>query len=97
MVTIIRRNDGLTITGHAGFAPIGQDIVCAGVSTLVQTLIQSIEDLTEDQIQYDFIPGTVEIKHGTLSEGAQLLMKSFFIGVEMIANEYPYNVRLVKH
>lgn len=28
----------LTVTGHAGYAPKGEDIVCAGVSALVQTL-----------------------------------------------------------
>ncbi|OHD13944.1 MAG: hypothetical protein A2086_02030 [Spirochaetes bacterium GWD1_27_9] len=26
------------VTGHSGFAKIGKDIVCAGVSTLIQTL-----------------------------------------------------------
>ena len=34
--------EGLTLrleaSGHAGYAPAGQDIVCAGASTLMQTL-----------------------------------------------------------
>ena len=29
----------LEAAGHAGFAPAGQDIVCAGASTLMQTLV----------------------------------------------------------
>ena len=28
----------LEARGHAGYAPAGQDIVCAGASTLMQTL-----------------------------------------------------------
>ena len=28
----------LEASGHAGYAPAGQDIVCAGASTLMQTL-----------------------------------------------------------
>lgn len=32
----------LEVTGHAGYAPPGQDIVCAGVSTLVYTLAQNL-------------------------------------------------------
>ena len=31
-------NLSLTVTGHAGTAEYGKDIVCAGVSSLVQTL-----------------------------------------------------------
>lgn len=36
----IGREDGLTtleVTGHSGYAEKGKDIVCAGVSTIVQT------------------------------------------------------------
>ena len=29
----------LEAAGHAGYAPAGQDIVCAGASTLMQTLV----------------------------------------------------------
>ena len=29
----------LEAAGHAGYAPAGQDIVCAGVSTLMQALV----------------------------------------------------------
>ena len=32
----------LEIMGHAGYAEIGQDIVCAGISTLAYTLAQSL-------------------------------------------------------
>lgn len=93
MITITRTADSISVEGHAGYAKAGQDIVCAGVSTLAQTLIASIEELTEDKITYHISPGTVDIKHGNLSEQAQLLVNSFFVGVEMIANTYPKNVR----
>ena len=83
--------------GHAHYAEPGKDIVCAGVSTLVQTLIQSIEELTADKIQYSMQPGTVDIKFRDLSEHAQLLVDSFFVGIDMIASEYPDNVKLTKH
>jgi uncharacterized protein YsxB (DUF464 family) len=34
----------LTVTGHAGFAPMGQDLVCAGVSALVYALARTVRD-----------------------------------------------------
>lgn len=36
---IVSHNDGeIKIEGHAEYAPEGQDIVCAGVSALTQSL-----------------------------------------------------------
>ena len=96
MIAITYNESSVSIKGHAGYAPIGQDIVCAGISTLVQTLIQSIEDLCTDEITYHLQPGSVEIKHGALSANAQLLMKSFFIGCYMIADRYPKHVQLTR-
>ena len=97
MVVVSRRNGGVSISGHAGYAEPGKDIVCAGVSVLAQNLIKSIEDLTTDKIQYDVQPGAVDIQYGDLSECAQTLVDSFFIGIQMIADEYPDNVRVSKH
>ena len=96
MIEITRRSDGITIKGHAHFAPRGQDIVCAAVSTLAQNLIASIETLTEDRIEYVVQSGKVDIKHGNLSEAAQLLVDSFFVGCELVANSYPDNVKLTE-
>ena len=94
MITITRGKDHITINGHAGYAQIGKDIVCAGVSTLVQTLIQSVEELTQDTIEYDMKPGKVHIKFWNLSSESRTLIDSFFIGVDMIAYEYPDHVKV---
>jgi uncharacterized protein YsxB (DUF464 family) len=97
LIAITYNENSISIKGHAGYAPIGQDIVCAGISTLVQTLIQSIEDLCTDEITYHLQPGSVEIKHGNLSANAQLLVDSFFIGCYMIADRYTKHVQVTKH
>lgn len=96
MIEITRRSDGITISGHAHFAPHGQDIVCAAVSTLAQNLIASIETLTVDAIEYSMQSGKIDIKHGNLSEAAQLLVDSFFCGCQLVANSYPANVKLTE-
>lgn len=92
MIEVKQNSGSISVKGHAGFAPHGQDIVCAAVSTLAQNLIASIEALTDAEIQYDMQPGAIEIKYGNLSEATQLLVDSFFIGIHMIANAYPSNV-----
>lgn len=95
MIEVNVRKDGITVAGHARYASAGSDIVCAGVSTLFQTLIKAITGLTDDRISYTIAPGASNIKYGNLSEQSRTLVDSFFIGVSMIAGEYPDYVRIV--
>ena len=95
MIEVSVRKDEIKISGHANYAVHGSDIVCAGVTALMQTLIKSIEDLTEDKMEYEISPGRVDIKYGDLSEKSKTLVDSFFIGVCMIADEFPDYVRII--
>ena len=95
MIEISYTYNRITITGHANYAEHGKDIVCSAVSALTQTLIESIETLTNDTIEYSISPGTVDIHYRNLSERAKLLVDSFFIGVQMIADEYKDYVQIL--
>ena len=95
MIEVSVRKDEVKVSGHANYAVSGYDIVCAGVTALTQTLIKSIEDLTEDKIEYEISPGRVDIKYRNLSEKSRTLVDSFFIGVSMIADEFPDYVRIM--
>lgn len=95
MIHITKGENLIFVSGHANYAEPGRDIVCAGVSALVQTLIQGFEELTSEKFSYDMTPGAVHIYFGNLSERARLLVDSFFIGVSMIAEEYPENVKII--
>lgn len=97
MIVVTHRKDGITIKGHANYARPGKDIVCAGVSALVQTLIQSVEELTADQIEYDMAPGAVSIKFWCLSDHSRVLIDAFFLGIKQLADNYPNNVQLTEH
>lgn len=94
MIEVGLRKDGIMISGHAGYAPTGSDIVCAGVTALTQELIRSMEGLTDDRIETDIGSGMVSIQYGDLSEKGRLLIDSFFIGICMIAEEFPDYVRI---
>ena len=65
---------------------------------MLEEFIRSFEELTAEEFQYVAIsPGMVDIKLGDLSEPAQLLVDSLFVGLEMIAESYPDNVKVTKH
>lgn len=82
------------ISGHAGYAPAGYDIVWAGVTALTQGLVRSMEGLADDRIETDIESGMTSIQYGDLSEKGKLLIDSFFIGICMIAEEFPDYVRI---
>ena len=95
MIAVNVRLDGITIEGHAGYAEAGKDIVCAGVTALTENLVESIEGLTSDTIQYDISPGRADIHYKDLSEEGKLLVDSFFLGICGIAKDFPEHVKIL--
>ncbi|HIT90136.1 MAG TPA: ribosomal-processing cysteine protease Prp [Candidatus Merdenecus merdavium] len=95
MIEVSVQKENISVTGHAGYAPSGQDIVCAGVSTLTQALIASIENLTEDRPCYIIAPGIFKLKTKDLSEQSKFLVDSFFVGVCGMADAYPNYIQIV--
>ena len=94
LIEVSVRKDKITVSGHAGYAEAGKDIVCAGVRAETMSLVKSLNDLTEDKIEYEISPGRADIYYRDLSEAGKLLVDSFFIGICLIAEEYPDNVRI---
>ncbi|MFD1674999.1 ribosomal-processing cysteine protease Prp [Alicyclobacillus fodiniaquatilis] len=89
------RVSGFRVTGHAGYAESGSDIVCAAISVLVYNAINSCErfaDLALDvQDQGDTLICRLP-KHPT--DAVRLLINSLFYGVEQVAEQYPEYVRI---
>ena len=94
MIEVSVTESSIKISGHAGYAEPGKDIVCAAVSTLWQNLILSLDHLTDDDYDTDTEGEVKSIKFWTLSDRAWVLKMSFLHGIEAIAESYPDNVRL---
>lgn len=83
--------------GHAGYAPAGQDIVCAAVSCLMQTLAYSAaEDEHTSSCIYQGKEGPVV----NVEAGDSVLMRDKFElvadGLDLLAEQYPENVNFKK-
>ena len=79
----IRVNPGrsVSITGHAGYAAKGSDIVCAAVSALFQTMCLA------DGI--GFYDNGEEKRALAVRPGSEEIMRVFCRGLEQIAKQYP--------
>lgn len=96
MIDITVQPDRITVSGHAEYAEPGKDIVCAAISTLTQVLIASVEELTAAKIKHAVTSGYTDIVIEESTERAQVLLDSFFIGCQMVAEQYPEYVRVTK-
>lgn len=96
MITIIYDEKGkdmsLQASGHAGYAPKGQDIVCAAVSTLMQSLAYSVDSGT---VTCD--PGGDNILRVQANRSLDTLAKFELVidGLYLLAQQYPENVQLM--
>lgn len=85
----------LTVLGHANYAPYGQDIVCAGVSALVQALIGWIEEnyYKAECISVDHNEGEVIVSCAGGDDVASVFQMAF-IGLGQIADVYQDYVQI---
>ena len=102
MITIkVRKKNGsyeeFISKGHAGYAEAGQDIVCAAVSALIITTVNSLEKFTDDEFDVQENDGFVSIHfRNRLSERGMLLMDSLLFGLTEIAGSYNNRYLTVK-
>lgn len=93
---VVRTGEGyISVDGHAGFAPPGQDIVCAGVTALVQTLALALErsEPAED-ISINIAPGRAVFGYDKLTDAGKINAGSFLIGMNWLAETYPDYVQV---
>ena len=83
------------VTGHAEVAPKGQDIVCAGVSAVVQTAIVGLDKyLKTDFDCKQSEDGFLEVNLDKPSEYTEAILMTMYYGLNEIEQLYPKNVKM---
>ena len=90
----------LSCVGHAGNAKVGENIVCAAISVLMQTCINAMESVA------GLVPGTSVDEAQALiavslpksdtrqAQDAQVILRTTVLGLTDISHEYPRLVKL---
>ena len=89
----------VTVKGHAGTAPEGQDLVCAGVSALVNALAVNVMDFGErgmiSQAVLRLNKGDAEVScvpvHGN-KKAVKQVFDAFCIGLEALGERFEKNI-----
>lgn len=89
MINVEITERSIRLSGHAcRKASDGIDRACAAVSALTCSLINSLQDLTHDRIQVMAESGMTVIRWENLSDGGELLVDSWFLGLTDVNREY---------
>lgn len=94
-----RKGPELAVTGHAGFAPAGEDIVCAGVSALVGALGHYLGELEEQgwgRLDIANEDGGWRICFAPAGKKREALaaFDTVWEGFRLIAKQYPEHLRV---
>ena len=103
-VKIIKKNDMIIevdAKGHAGYAKEGEDIVCASLSSIIQTAalgLMSVLGLNIN-LQTDENSGSLSFKlpnnmSDEKSEKSQVILNTMIAGVSDLAGEYSEFIKL---
>jgi len=92
----------LSVSGHAGFAPQGQDIVCAAASVLMTTCANALESLAgiiplverreRDAFMTLTLPDGIG---GQAMKTAQIILRTGLQGFEDLSAAYPGHCRII--
>lgn len=96
------RLSGYSIIGHAGSAPAGEDIVCAGISALTQTGVNALSAIAEARPRLHYGDGFLSVRlPATLSRRqrhrARVILRTVEQGLYDMAAAYPEYMRISRH
>lgn len=88
MIKIKINKDEITIKGHSGYAEEGFDIVCASVSSIAITTVNSLLRIDEDCIDYIEKDGYLNIKIKKHNETIDKLMDNMIDLLKELEKDY---------
>lgn len=103
-ITINWEEMSLTAEGHSGAGTAGTDIVCAGISVLTQTLLNTLDDAKERgrtrmTWKVDEEKGLLKIEANPYETTRHEIWSYFrmtVIGLQSIAQEYPKYIKITE-
>ncbi len=88
---------GFRVSGHAGYAESGSDVVCAGVTTAVQLVANGVTECAgiaaEVQVEENLV--SLLLPDKCCNGAASLLLDAFELQMGIMAQEYKEYVALI--
>ena len=95
MIRAVFKKEGFTLSGHAGYADAGADIVCAAVSAMANLVCNAAEAFgAQAEIFAEEEGANLSYRLTEGCEEAEKLLAVFREELRELENQYPKNIRV---
>lgn len=85
---------GFKIKGHAGYDEAGHDIVCAGVSTAVELVLNTITDFYKTMADVKVLKNEIQIMLSESDDRSEMLIMSLKNEIEFISKDFEGTIKI---
>ncbi len=90
-----RQLKGFQISGHAGFAGIGEDIVCASVSSAAYMAANTVTDIIRANAEASADEGIMTLLVNEPCQRTETVLKGLELHLKELSEQYPENIKII--
>lgn len=94
MIKVIKKNKVIEISGHAGYDEYGKDIVCASVSSVIMTTVNSIMNIDNSSISYMDDGDKIIIEKLNDNDIVDKLLNTMILILKDLEEQYKENIKV---
>lgn len=94
MIKVIKKNKVIEISGHAGYDEYGKDIVCASVSSVIMTTVNSIMNIDNSSISYMDDGNKIIIEKLNDNDIVDKLLNTMILILKDLEEQYKENIKV---
>lgn len=94
MIKVIKKNKVIEISGHAGYDEFGKDIVCASVSSVIMTTVNSIINIDNSSISYIDDGNKIIIEKLNDNDIVDKLLDTMILILKDLEEQYKENIKV---
>jgi len=94
MIKVLIKENSIRIKGHANYSEYGKDIVCASVSSVIYTTVNSIMNIDKSSIEYTDDGNVITIKKLNSNEIVNILINTMIEILKDLERQYKENIKI---
>ena len=94
MIKVRRYGSTIEISGHANYAPYGEDIVCASVSSIITTSINCIMNIDSKSISYNDDGEVIMISKLNSNNTVDIILNTMVDMLKDLESKYNKNIKI---
>ena len=94
MIKVRKYNNIIEISGHAGYAEYGKDIVCASVSSIITTCVNCIMNIDSEAIMYNDDGKIITITKRNLNSTVDIILNTMVEMLKDLETTYKKNIKI---